>query len=216
MRMAWLLLSASAAFSVLRHLALAVLSVDAGEVPDSLAGYVFTQTLMVCSLLCLLAALFYIQRTFSVLELGFSMHIGDTVLFALILILIPPIMLSNSFLQPRPYDPLIVPAFRYAAAILLPATVAMSVYLHRLASQMKGGEMAKVLRCLGVFTGLRLLLMMFSAVSVLRSNPYVYALNQAVLQGVPFLFMLAAAYRWQITVRARNLAQEREYSAPLR
>lgn len=212
MRTAWLLLGASAFFSVLRHLALAAVSFDMRSGPDSLASYLVTQSMMVLSLVFLAVGLFFIWRTFSLLDLGFSPHKIDVGLFVLIVLLIPPILLSDSFARPQP-DHSVVPVFRYAGAILLPVSTGMAVQLHRVALRMKGGAMAKALQILAVFTGGRLLLMMLNSVPGFRADPLMSNLIQAAWQGLPFLFPLAAAYRWQITVRARSAVAEMERMA---
>lgn len=209
MRRAWMALAASACLSLLRHSGLAVISIGPTDGPDSLSAYITTQSFMALSLVFLTAGLFLMWRTFSALELGFPVQPIDIALFVSIVVLAPPIMLSTSFTNPLPYDAM-VPVFRYAGAILLSASAVMGILLHRIAVQMRGGELAKALRMLVIFTLGRLLISMLSAIPALRANAVVSILSQVIMQGIPFLFTLAAAYRWQITETARTAVAERE------
>jgi len=209
MRQAWMMLTVSAFFSAIRHAALAAISIRTADGPDSLAGHITAQGFMVLSLVFLTAGLFYIWRAFSALQLGFSLHPIDIVMFVSIVVLVPPIIISSSFSLPSSYN-ILVPAFRYAGAILLPVSAVMGILLYRIAVQMRGGELARSLRMLVIFAVGRLLMSMLNALPALRANPTVSTLDQVIMQGIPFLFTLAAAYRWQITQNARIAMAERE------
>ncbi len=212
MRRAWLFLAASAALSLLRHLALAALSLPLSDQPDSLAGYLLTQSFSLLSMICLAAGLFLIGRTFARLDLRFAPHYTDWLLFLLLLTVVPPILLSRGFTPPVPNHPLVA-AFQMAGALLLPLTTAMGIQLHRVAACMGGGAMARALRTLAIFTGLRLLMMLLNSVELFRSTHSVFILSQSIMQGAPFLFTLAAAYRWRIAEQARSAVAARAWLA---
>lgn len=209
MQQAWQLLAASAAFSVVRHLVMAAVSTRLNNGLDTLAEFLVAQSFDMLSLISLTAGLFLMWRTFAALDLGFSTHPIDVALFVLLVVLVPPIMLSHSYLPPSTYHSL-VPATRYAVAVLLPVSTAVGIQLHRIALRMQGGAIARVLMTLAIFTGLRLLMMVVSSLPALRANAVTWTLDQAISQGIPLLFTMAAAYRWGIAEDARDAVAERQ------
>jgi len=209
MRLAWLLLSWSCWASVIRHAIFAARGMNVDPWARGIPGYITTQTPMTISLLLLLAGLLAMWRAMASLGLGFHARKLDLALFILIVVAIPPILLSEGVQRPVS-DNLLVLVFRYAGAILLPAVTAVGVLLHRIVVEMRGGQLAKALRCLILFSGIRLLALMIAVNPPLKSVPGLQAVSLIALAAVPFVFTLAAAYRWQITLSARQELEEQE------
>jgi hypothetical protein len=106
--------------------------------------------------------------------------------------------------------------------VLLSLSAAAGLVLHRMAMQMGGGKLALALRCLTFYTLLRAVLVLLQAWrrSVLPEGPilneFLSLFLEQAWQFAPWLALLAAAYRAELTTHAaRELAQYRAAKAAL-
>src|SRR5579859_5439466 len=105
-----------------------------------------------------------------------------------------------------------------ANQILLALAAAISILLYRLSLQMGGGQLAAAMRCLIAYIVLRALLVFVSMILL----PGLFGIDREnfvtmfVYQGSPWLFALAAVYRYQLASNATRQAavwRARELSA---
>ncbi len=94
--------------------------------------------------------------------------------------------------------------------VLLSFAAAISVVLHGMAVQMGGGKLAVALRCLTLYTLVRATLVLVEALLSLTSperrqtHDLTMFLDLLCWRTVPWILVLAAAYRAELTVHARK------------
>jgi hypothetical protein len=208
MRWSWLLFCASSFASLIRHILEAVQS--SRVIPDfrDSAAYVPVQLPMAIALVLLLAGLLCMWRSLMSLGLGFHPKLIDILVIMLMLLALPPILSRFEVQNPEFVRGWVV-ALPLAGAVLLPACGAIAVLLHRIATQMKGGALARVLSYLAWFPGIRLTAMLISFRPSLWLTPVLQVLDSSIYRTAPLVFALAVAYRWQITLKA-DAALERD------
>ena len=210
-RLAWILIAGSSAASVFRHTAFLLHGFHYLDWLSPASYYLLTQIPMALAVLLFLAGLITMWSAFSVLGLGFHARRMDIGLLMSIVMLTPLVLLSRGIQNPTN---LIGPAviLRYAGPLLLPACAGIAVLLHRIAYQMRGGDMARALRCLILYPVIRLVSALLALNPSLRSVDILFYTQYSMMQAVPIIFTLGLAYRWRITVRASKAFEQQEFS----
>ncbi len=200
-QLAWNLIGLSSGFSLIRHTAFLLHGFQLLNGMPAPVYYLITQLPMALAVLSFLAGLISMWCAFSALGLGFHARRVDIALLILIVLLMPPILLSRGLQNPSELTSSIY-LLRYAGPLLLPACAGIAVLLHRIAYQMRGGDMSRALLCLIAYPVLRLIAALLALNPGLRQIQILYITQASLMQIVPLLFTLGLAYRWQITVRA--------------
>jgi hypothetical protein len=198
MRSSWLLLSASAAASVLRFSLDAVCTAGPSAWRYLLE---WRQAPSVLSLVLLVAGLLVMWRALTSLGLGFSATRGDWILLSLIVAAMPLVMWFREGLSESRSGHALVRYLQFASPVLVSALAGISVPLHRLSCQMEGGQIAKSLRCFVLFAFLRALLFL-RVVPAAAALPFALGLHSVLTSTMHWLFTLAVVYRWQLTAAA--------------
>ncbi len=207
---AWLLFAASCGFSVIRHVVHGLVHARLiTSLSDPAASYVPIQLPMAIALVLLFCGLVSMWSAFSRVGLGFHPHRIDMAIFTLVLLMLPPVLLQGQKIPEfAPRGSFILP---FLGAAFLPACTGIAVLLHRIALEMRGGDLARALRCLILYPALRMLAMMISVSPRLNSIVPLWVSGMAIFEVAPLILTLAVAYRWQITVKAAA-AMERQLS----
>lgn len=200
-QLAWNLIGLSSGFSVIRHTAFLLHGFQLLQGMPAATYYLITQLPMALAVLAFLCGLISMWCAFSALGLGFHARRVDIALLILVVLLMPPILLSRGMQTPSPL-PSNVYILRYAGPLLLPACAGIAVLLHRIAYRMRGGDMSRALLCLICYPVIRLIAALLALNPALREIKFFYVMQSSMMQVVPLLFTLGLAYRWQITVRA--------------
>ncbi|MGJ5818070.1 hypothetical protein [Paludibaculum fermentans] len=135
---------------------------------------------------------------------------GVDYLFALaILAFVPGIFALRDRLSDAHSQFAIIRFLQSLSPFLLALPTLLGIALHRISQQMGDGQMAFSLRCLVGFLALRLPALFVSLLPD-YGTPSVILLGvrAGVFAGATWLFVLAVAYRWQLTQSARRLADE--------
>ena len=209
LRVAWLALAANAGISILRMIVENPLlnQVWPHYTASPLFG-VLQQMAIISANCCLLVGVLAMWWAYHQIGLGFAIEWRDYLAMAGILALMLGILAlrANLTLAQSPY--VIVRHIQQVGLILLLVVSATSIVLHRLSLQMGGGRLAAALQCLTLYALLRGTLVF---VGVLRQMVWPQSNDPLWLtryffdlcwQLVPWVAVLAAAYRAQLTVSA--------------
>jgi hypothetical protein len=203
MRTAWLLLAWSSAVSIVRHAFEWIIYFT--NWPLSISS--LKQIPTVLALVLLTAGLFAIWFGFAAIGLGIRYRTSDLVWVAATAILaFLPYLFSwganSSYALIRPLQSL--------SPMLLAVPALIALLLHRIEQEMAGGQLATSLRLIVAFLVLRLVALIMISPSI-ASLPVPRMIAGAAGWVSIWLFTLAAAYRWRLTLSARELT--RRYQA---
>ncbi|MCS6953976.1 MAG: hypothetical protein RMK57_04870 [Bryobacterales bacterium] len=203
MRLAWGLITASAAIAVLRHV-FEWLVLATGWIDAHLATLVsLRQIPIVLSLLLLTAGLAAMWSSFAAVGLGLRFRPSDGLLLGAILALVPAILVLRDSMHDAQSAYPLIRRLQSASPLLLAAPAAMSVVLHRIRQEMGGGRMAASLRCLAAFLVMRLVSLWLGLIPGVAAATI---LSRTLWWAAPWLFVVAVWHRWQVTVSAAQLA----------
>ncbi len=206
MRTAWLLMAASAAVAVIRH----VFDWTAyliGWKETMLTTLVsLRQIPIVLSLLLLTAGLVAMWSSFAAIGMGLRFRLSDLAWLAVILACVPLIFSLRSVMSDAQSEYRLMRHLQSASPILLAAPALLALLLHRISQEMGGGSLAVSLRFLVAFLVTRLVGLLTGLGPWVESTPAAAVVAQAVNWSAPWIFTLALAYRWRLTVFASEMA----------
>lgn len=207
MRLAWRLITASAAVAVVRHL-FEWLVLATGWVDTRLTTLVsLRQIPIVVSLVLLTAGLAAMWSSFAAVGLGVRFRASDGLLLVAILAFVPAILSLREGMHDAQSAYTVIRRLQAASPILLAAPAALSVVLHRIRQEMGGGRLATSLRYLAAFLVMRLVSLWLGLLP--EAGPAT-VLSRTLWWAAPWLFVLAVWHRWQVTVSAAELAARYE------
>ena len=205
MRTSWLLLSAYAGVSCARF---SLEGVALAGPAAWLAAREWREVPVTVSFILLSAALLAMLRSFTTLGLGFSASRADYLLLLAILAVTPTVVLFREELADAQSSYLLVRYLQYLNPLLLAFPAALSVPLYRISRQMGGGLMATSLQLLMLSIVIRTMLYV-RVVPALAAVPAVVVLHSVLSPTTSWLFALAVACRWRLTVEALNSGEPR-------
>ncbi|HXG31784.1 MAG TPA: hypothetical protein VNJ11_00345 [Bryobacteraceae bacterium] len=207
MRLAWGLITASAAFAVLRHF-FEWLVLAAGWIDTHLTTLVsLRQIPIVLSLVVLTAGLVAMWFSFAAVGMGVRFRLSDGLLLAGILAFVPAILSLREGMHDARSAYAWIRYLQAASPALLAAPALVAVVLHRIRQEMGGGEMSASMRYLAAFLVVRLVSLWLG---LLPGAPLATVLSRTLWWAAPWLFLLAVWRRWQVTVFAAQLAERYE------
>ena len=203
MRVAWLLLAWSSAISIVRHAF--EWMIYFADWPLSISS--FRQIPTVLALVMLTAGLFAIWFGFAAIGLGSRFRTSDLIWIAAIVAFVPYLYsLRENMADARsPYA--LIRYLQSLSPVLLAAPALIALLLHRIEQDMRGGQLANSLRLVVAFLVLRLIALLIMLSPGLANLPIQFMIAKAAGWGAIWLFTLAAAYRWRMTLSARELTQ---------
>ncbi len=223
LRVAWLALAANAGVSVVRIIVESSLFnlIWPGYTRDPLWGLLQHLTIVPANVL-LLFGLLAMWWAYHQVGLGFAIEKRDYAAIAGILVLLASLMVFREGLSEArsPY-----PTSRWLQLMglaLLSFSAAASLATHRMAMQMGGGKLAVALRLLTLYTLLRAVLVLvqagqrISTIDGQQGSAFYSIFIMLCWQLIPWIAVLAAAYRAEMTVHAaRELKEHRAAKAVL-
>jgi hypothetical protein len=210
MRTAWLLMALSSVVAVIRY---------SFEWFSELTGWMLTmrnsvvslrQVPIVLSLLLLTAGLLAMWSSFASIGMGARWRRVDVFLLIVILSFIPSILSFRGQMADAQSEYPIIRYLQSASPLLLAGPALVGLALHRISVEMGGGQFAISLRYLVAFLLLRLMVLVVNTSPQLREVAAASIPASAVNWAVPWLFAMALAYRWRLTVSASELADRYE------
>jgi hypothetical protein len=210
MRLAWIMMSWSSAFSILRH-GFEFTAYVAGWTrmrPNTLVG--LRQIPMVLSLLLLTAGLIAMWSSFAAIGIGLRFRQTDLLWVAGIIAVVPVILSSRENMQDARSTYALIRRLQSVDPILLAVPALLSVALHRIRQEMGGGQLATSLRLLVAFLVLRLVAMLAGTSRLYGDFPVLSVIALTLGWAAPWLFPLSALQRWNLTVSAREMEQRYE------
>jgi hypothetical protein len=210
MRVAWFMIAASSAMSILRH-AFAFTSHQAGWDRTMLHTLVsLRQIPIVLSLVFLTAGLVALWSSFAAIGMGARFRRTDLLWVAAIVAIVPFILSSRENMADSHSAYAIIRSLQSASPILLAVPALLGVALHRVRQEMGGGHFALALRLMIAFLIARLFSLLVGA-SELHDYGWLASLSQGSFWAAQWLFALAALERWKLTLAAREM--ERRYES---
>jgi hypothetical protein len=195
MRISWTLLCASAGVSAVRYLMQSVFSAGPPELVYMLE---WRQIPSVLSLVLLAAGFLAMYRSLASLGIGFSATRGDWALLLVIVAVAPAVVWFREGLSESRSTYSLIRYLQFISPVLVVALAGISVPLHRLSSQMEGGQIARSLRFFVLFALVRTLLFL-RIIPAVASVPLALFVHSVLIYTIPWLFAVAVAYRWQLT-----------------
>ncbi|HLX46384.1 MAG TPA: hypothetical protein VKR43_23215 [Bryobacteraceae bacterium] len=207
MRVAWLLLAWSSGISIARHAF--ELAIHFGNWPLSISS--FRQIPTVLALVMLTGGLFAIWFGFAAIGLGSRFRTSDAIWIAAVVAFVPYLfsLRENMVDAKSPY--VLIRQLQSLSPVLLAAPALIALLLHRIEQDMRGGQLANSLRLVVAYLVLRLVAMLIMISPGLMNLALPRMIAGAAGWGAIWLFTLAAAYRWRLTLSARELI--RRYQA---
>ena len=207
MRAAWLLLAWSSAISIVRHAFEGMIYYS--NWPLTISS--FRQIPTVLALVLLTAGLFAIWFGFAAIGLGIRFRVSDLVWIAAILAFVPYLFSWRENMVDARSSYAFIRDLQSLSPVLLAAPALIALLLHRIEQEMAGGQLATSLRLVVAFLVLRLVAMLINISPSLAKLPALQMIGGAAGWIAIWLFTLAAAYRWRLTLSARELS--RRYQA---
>ncbi len=204
MRLGWLLMAASAAAAVVRH-GFEALAVPLWHPAWATIFLGIRQIPFVLSLILLFAALAAMWSSYASLGLGASLRTRDVFFFVVIVAMVGGVLWGRSSMADSVSVYPAVRYMQYASPVLLATPAALGVMLFRVSREVGEGRLATSLRYLVLLLTLRLLLLLLGALPG-PHPPAISFLQNAAGWTVAWLFGLAVAYRWEVTVDAIRLS----------
>ncbi len=210
LRLAWLCLAIKSALAVVRYtLDDPMLNlIRPGYYESPLSGLA-RELPMAIAVSFLVAGMLAMARGFLQMGLGFKLERRDWVaIVGVIAVLIAVIYFRHDLSAARWKSMPLALQAQITTQILYALAAAISILLYRVSLQMGGGQLAAALRCLIVYIALRALLVFVSMVLL----PGLFRIDREnfvtmfVYQGTPWLFTLAAVYRYQLASNATRQA----------
>jgi hypothetical protein len=206
MRAAWLLLGWSSFISIVRHAF--EWMIYFANWPLSISS--FRQIPTVLALVLLTAGLFAIWFGFAAIGLGIRFRISDLIWIAAILAFVPYLFSWRENMVDARSSYAFIRDLQSLSPMLLAAPALIALLLHRIEQEMAGGQLATSLRLVVAFLVLRLVAML------IMISPALNLTTPRIIGGAAgwssiWLFTLAAAYRWRLTLSVRELT--RRYQA---
>jgi hypothetical protein len=206
MRTAWLLMAASAAVAIIRHV-FDWVAYLAGWKETMLTTLVsLRQIPIVLSLLLLTAGLAAMWSSFAAIGMGLRLRFGDIAWLIVILACVPMIFSLRAVMSDAQSAYTLMRHLQSASPILLAAPALLALMLHRISQEMGGGSLAVSLRFLVAFLVTRLVGLLSGLGPWVENIPAVAVLTQAVNWSAPWIFTLALVYRWRVTAFASEMA----------
>jgi hypothetical protein len=210
MRLAWLLIAASAVMSLIRH-GFECLTFLTGWAETRLTTLTSLRQIPIAlSLVLLTAGLVILWSSFAAIGLGLRFRRSDVVWIIVILAFVPSIFSLRENLADSRSAYALIRHIQSASPLLLAAPALVGLALHRTSQEMGGGQLATSLRFMVVFLLLRLFALLVSVSPGLAGIPGIAVGAQAAGWAAPWLFPLAAVHRWRLTIAASNLADRYE------
>jgi hypothetical protein len=221
LRIAWLCLAVKSGIAVVRYaLDDPMLNLIRPGYYESAWSGLARELPMMVAILFLVAGMLAMAYGFLQMGLGFRLERRDWVAIVALFAVIVAVMYFRQDLSAARWKtmPLVLQA-QVATQILLAVAAALSILLYRLSLQMGGGQLAIAMRCLIAHIIVRALLVFVSMIllpglfRIDREN----VVTMFLYQGTPWLFTLAAVYRYQLAPnatrhvaawRAREFAQK--------
>lgn len=212
MRLAWLCFAVNAGISIVRH------AIDNPMLNVFWPGYSETawrglarEVPIVFALSFMAVGIFAMARGLLQTRLGFRFERRDwAAIIGVVAILVAVIYFRHELSAARWKEMPLVLQAQVAVQILFAITAVGSIFLYRLSMQMGGGHLAAAMRCLIAYIVLRALLVLVSMVLL----PGLFGIDadnfttMLLYQCTPWLFTLAAVYRYQLTSNAIRQAAE--------
>jgi hypothetical protein len=210
MRLAWVLMACCAAVSMVRH-AFEFIAVLAGWIPGRVSTVVgFRQIPIALSLLFLTGGLVAMWSSFAAIGLGMRFRASDLFTAAAILGLVPWVLSTRSTLNDSSSVYPLIRVLQAASPVLLAAPALVGLALHRISVEMGGGQLALSLRYLVVFLVFRLAALLVQFSPAIGTWPLSAEVAQALFAAATWLFVLAVASRWHLTISADQLSTRYE------
>ncbi|MCX6608210.1 MAG: hypothetical protein NTV52_32115 [Acidobacteria bacterium] len=199
MRRAWTWLALSSALSVLRH---------AFELSGYLAGWEldrmsWRQILIVLALLALTAGLLELASAFRAVGFGLHWRRLDWLWLAAIVLLAVPVVLNRDRLGDANSTVAAMRYLQYLSSLLLAVPAALALGLHRISVEMTGGKWATALQWMVAFLVARLV-----CLCLLTAVPDSWLPMTLLGTAAPWMFVLAAAERWNVTRAAERMSEQ--------
>jgi hypothetical protein len=207
MRAAWLLLAWSSAISIIRHAF--EWMIYFANWPLTISS--FRQIPTVLALVFLTAGLFAIWFGFAAIGLGIRFRISDLIWIAAILAFVPYLFSWRENMVDAHSSYAFIRDLQSLSPVLLAAPALIALLLHRIEQEMAGGQLATSLRLVVAFLVLRLVAMLIMISPGLANSATLQMIGGAAGWIAIWLFTLAAAYRWRLTLSVRELT--RRYQA---
>ena len=199
MRRAWTWLAASSALSILRH-AFELIGFLAAWELDRMS---WRQILIVLALLTLTAGLLELAGAFRAVGLGLHWHRLDWLWLAAIVLLAVPVVLNRERLGDASSPVAAMRYLQYLSSLLLAVPAALALGLHRISVEMTGGKWATALQWMVAFLLARLVCLCF-----LTAVPGSWLPITLLGWAAPWMFVLAAAERWNVTRAAERMSEQ--------
>lgn len=215
LKVAWLALAANAAIFLFRPLVESPITpfIAPEYLTRPLLGLLL-HLLIIPANICVLIGVLAMWRAYHKVGLGFRIELRDYAAMAGVLLLSLAVFIYRENLSESQSPYLTSRILQPVGLILLSICAALSLGLHRLAVQMGGGQLARALRWLTLYVLVRGVLVLLNAarpefVSVAGPS-VVRSVFDIGWQLVPWIVVLAAACRAELTVKAaRELEQRR-------
>jgi len=211
MRWSWLLLAGNAGLSIGREIVESPLlnSVLIGYAGSPLAR-VHHQMVIGLANSCLILGLAGMWWAYQRVRLGFRIGRREYAQIGVIVVITLALLISRKGMSEGASPYLASRLLQPLGLVLLSFAAAISVVLHGMAVQMGGGKLAVALRCLTLYTLVRATLVLVEALLSLTSperrqtHDLTMFLDLLCWRTVPWILVLAAAYRAELTVHARK------------
>lgn len=215
LRVAWLALAANAAIFFFRPFIESPLApgIAPGSLTRPLLG-LWLHLLIIPANICFLVGVLSMWRAYHEVGLGFKIELRDYAAMAGVLLVFLSLFVFRANLTEAQSPYLTSRILQPVGLVFLSVCTAISLVLHRLAVQMGGGQLARALRWLTIYVLLRGVLVLLNAakpeISLLGGAGLVRLVLEAGWQLIPWIAVLAAASRAELTIRAaRELEQRR-------
>jgi hypothetical protein len=203
MRAAWLLMTVSSSFAVIRQV-FEFVAVAAGwsrATPEIMNLRMIPVTL---ELVLLSAALALMLRCFVSLGLGVRPRWTDALWILVVISMVPPVLSMRGNLSASHSIHTILRDLQALSPGFMAAAALFGILLHRVAQDMEDGDLAGSLRLLLAYLMCRMLGMVVRSWSDLYNNFAVSLVLLAIARGGNWLFTLSVARRWRMTQKAND------------
>lgn len=213
LQVAWWALAANGAISVLRMVAESPVTTALWPAYTPQLRGLWQHLAIVPANLALLLGVVAMCHAYHKVGLGFEIKQRDFVLMAVIAAVLSALMVFREGLSEANSPYVVSRVLQNTGLVCLALVSTVSVVLHRMAMQMGGGKLAFVLRLLTLYSLLRSVLVLLSALHLTGVFASIlFTLGWQVIQWFP---VLVAVYRAQMTSDAvRELAQLEQHPAP--